>query len=344
VLRYDAADMTPPPADLLELVACPACHSALTPGDGAVTCVGCAARYPILDGLLDCFLASAVERPRTTEVTRANQAYHDAIAAEYEQDVETSQIFGEACQARLAETLARLAGETGGGLLVDLGCGTGNVLVRAREHFDRVLGIDVATRMLAEASAQELPVLRGNAYRLPLPDGCAAVVTAFSVLHHMEDLPGLFREIHRVLRPGGAFHSDWDPNSRLSYGLIRLMRHPVLYRPARSLYRWLAGESREAACYRERNLESVFQLAEYHAFQVSCDADRLAGHARAAGLTPVEVRYHANPPSVTVDDWASLSRGKRLALRLRGLLAGQVRRQHLLPLFMLVARRPEAPA
>jgi ubiquinone/menaquinone biosynthesis C-methylase UbiE/uncharacterized protein YbaR (Trm112 family) len=336
--------MTPPdtlsPAELLRVLVCPRCHGILaTRAEEQVVCEGCSATYPVEGGLLDLYVTGEREGEQATRITRANQEYHDAVAAEYEEDAETSLIFGAACQARLRTLLGQLARETGGELLVDVGCGTGNVLLPAREHFRASVGCDVAPGMLAQARERGLAVLRGNAYRLPLADGAASVVTCFSVLHHLEDLPGFLAEVHRVLRPGGALYSDWDPNSRLSHGLVRLARHPLLYRPARSLWRLVAGESRREACYRQRQLDEVFQLAEYHAFQVSCDPERIRRETRSAGFDTAALHYHANATTLEEDGWGDLSRGKRAALRLRGLLAGELRRERLLPLFLMIARK-----
>jgi uncharacterized protein YbaR (Trm112 family) len=39
------------PADLLEILACPACREALTAKDDALQCVACGRSYPIRDGI-----------------------------------------------------------------------------------------------------------------------------------------------------------------------------------------------------------------------------------------------------------------------------------------------------
>ncbi|NLT54823.1 MAG: class I SAM-dependent methyltransferase [Actinomycetales bacterium] len=50
-----------------------------------------------------------------------------------------------------------------------------------------------------------IPVLRGDAARLPLAPACFDLVTAFDVLEHIEDDAAAAAGVFRVLRPGGTF-------------------------------------------------------------------------------------------------------------------------------------------
>jgi ubiquinone/menaquinone biosynthesis C-methylase UbiE len=47
--------------------------------------------------------------------------------------------------------------------------------------------------------------LVADALRLPLAGGSIGGVLAKGMLHHMLDLRGILREVHRVLAPGGTF-------------------------------------------------------------------------------------------------------------------------------------------
>jgi SAM-dependent methyltransferase len=93
--------------------------------------------------------------------------------------------------------------------LVDLACGTGLVLARFIEQFAEGLGLDLSPRMLAVAARRHLPRTRfqeGNGFELARFVAEAGAVLSRGVLlsHYGERwAPVLFREIRRVLVPGG---------------------------------------------------------------------------------------------------------------------------------------------
>lgn len=100
--------------------------------------------------------------------------------------------------------------------VLDLGCGTGRLglLLAARA---RVVGVDLSHSMLLRARRRSarLRLVVGTAMTLPLRDtSCGAVVSAF-VLRNLPDLTGAFREVTRVLAPGGTIALlDLTPPSR----------------------------------------------------------------------------------------------------------------------------------
>ncbi|MBX3026352.1 ubiquinone/menaquinone biosynthesis methyltransferase [bacterium] len=90
-------------------------------------------------------------------------------------------------------------------LLVDLGCGTGDLCALGRVAGARVVGVDFAAGMLARARARRAAdaLVRGDACELPLRDASATVVTSAFALRNVISIPALLREAARVLRPGG---------------------------------------------------------------------------------------------------------------------------------------------
>jgi ArsR family transcriptional regulator len=96
-----------------------------------------------------------------------------------------------------------------GGTVVDLGTGTGVLLEALAPGADRVIGVDASPEMLEVArqrTSQDLDnadLRLGTLEHLPLSDGEADTMIANMVLHHVADLPGVFREVRRGLRPEG---------------------------------------------------------------------------------------------------------------------------------------------
>jgi SAM-dependent methyltransferase len=58
--------------------------------------------------------------------------------------------------------------------------------------------------------------LRADLHRIPLPDGWADIVFTCASLHHSSDLESMYREVRRVLRPGGHFIFLSEPCKKAS--------------------------------------------------------------------------------------------------------------------------------
>lgn len=104
-----------------------------------------------------------------------------------------------------------LAAPRPGEVLVDLGCGRGRDLCRAAGLVGpagQAIGVDASEEMLARARAatEGLPnvrLVRADLEALGLPAASAEVVVSNCAINHAPDKAAVFREIHRVLRPGG---------------------------------------------------------------------------------------------------------------------------------------------
>ena len=97
--------------------------------------------------------------------------------------------------------------------VLDLGSGGGiDVLLSARRvgPTGRAIGLDMTDGMLtlarrnaAEAGATNVEFLKGEIEAIPLPAASVDVVISNCVVNLAADKPSVFREIARVLRPGG---------------------------------------------------------------------------------------------------------------------------------------------
>src|ERR1700736_6206150 len=107
-----------------------------------------------------------------------------------------------------ADTMLRETALTAGGLVVEVGCGTGRLtLPLAAVTPARVMGVDSEAKMLDVARAKDpagrVEWGRGSAYRLPVGNGEAAVVMMVMVVHLLRQRVRAFSETRRVLAPGG---------------------------------------------------------------------------------------------------------------------------------------------
>jgi arsenite methyltransferase len=93
-----------------------------------------------------------------------------------------------------------------GSLVADIGCGTGATVHYLRRHCRlKAVGLDLSPVMLGQARQQDfgLPLIQGEATRLPFGDRRLSAVTCECVLSLVEDAAAAWREFHRVLAPGG---------------------------------------------------------------------------------------------------------------------------------------------
>ena len=100
-----------------------------------------------------------------------------------------------------------------GETVVDLGCGGGlDVLLAAPKvgPAGRAVGIDMTPEMIerarrnaAKAGASNVEFHLSTIDRLPLPDASADCIVSNCVINLAPDKPAVFREMFRVLKPGG---------------------------------------------------------------------------------------------------------------------------------------------
>jgi len=102
-----------------------------------------------------------------------------------------------------------------GSVVLDIGSGSGtDALIAARlvGAAGRVIGLDLTEAMRRKLHAiirgtgfLNIEVLDGNAEDIPLPSRSVDVVSSNGVLNLVPNKPQAFREIARVLKPGGGF-------------------------------------------------------------------------------------------------------------------------------------------
>jgi len=145
------------------------------------------------------------------DIAQSIRENYDSLADEY-----AHKLFNELRHKPLdRELLDRFASDIAqNGKVCDMGCGPGHVARYLQGAGATVFGLDLSPRMveIARLLNPELSFLVGNMMDLDLQDGLLAGIAAFYAIVNIpkESLPLVFREMERVLQPGGllllAFH------------------------------------------------------------------------------------------------------------------------------------------
>jgi SAM-dependent methyltransferase len=179
----------------VDLLRCLRCGTEPLTRQGPVArCNDCGRGYPMLRPGLINFDGLSTEEPRTW----------------------LERVFANPVSRRIADTflpersgVIDALGLAQGQVLVDLGCGRGELLAQlAGAGLTWRIGVDLALAPLLEAHRQisaghDLLLLRASAYRLPLRDRCVDRVAALHTLGLLKDPAAALSEIRRVLVPGG---------------------------------------------------------------------------------------------------------------------------------------------
>jgi ubiquinone/menaquinone biosynthesis C-methylase UbiE len=131
------------------------------------------------------------------------QAAYDAAAGDYQ--ARFSEDLDQLPLDRRMLDLARRS--VSGGVVLDLGCGTGSAASYISRSGTRAVGLDLSFGMLGSCrSFCELPLCQGDMRHLPFGDQAFAAVVAYYSIQHVRrsELGMVLSEAARVLNPGGT--------------------------------------------------------------------------------------------------------------------------------------------
>lgn len=139
---------------------------------------------------------------------------------------------GDAARRALVDQAALRPGQR----LLDIGCGTGTLVVLLKRLYPdiTVVGLDpdpkalARARRKAERAAVSVRLDRGFSDELPYPDASFDRVFSSFMFHHLEagSKQKTFAEIRRVLKPGGSLHLvDFGGRRSGSGGFLARLLH-----------------------------------------------------------------------------------------------------------------------
>ena len=205
---------------LFALLRCPACETAGLDGTSrSVTCPSCQRRYDASGDFLD-LLEPGMEP--TTHSTEQRLMESELVANLYERfwrPTFVRMIAGRGASGATGGFAGEffilknsLAMDDRDGPWLDLSCGPGlhTRAMAASAPGHTVVGLDLSRAMLEVAARRakgygNVAFVRADAHALPFADGCFGGVNNSGALHAYSDPEMVFREIMRVLRPGGVY-------------------------------------------------------------------------------------------------------------------------------------------
>lgn len=116
------------------------------------------------------------------------------------------------------ELLAKAAAQVQIDSVLDIGCGTGHLMLELAKRFqpDHIIGLDIAEGMVAVANEKLTPnnlpagvsgqAICGDAEDMPFADQRFSLVASSFALQWCPDLSQVFKEVYRSLKNGGSFY------------------------------------------------------------------------------------------------------------------------------------------
>jgi SAM-dependent methyltransferase len=216
----------------LRHLCCPECRSDLARSDDALLCAGCAAGYPIVEGV-----------PRFVSADN----YAASFGVEWSLHARTQ--YDHYSGLRMSED--RFFGETGwprdmrGELILEVGCGSGRFTEHAAGTGATVVSVDYSAAVDANRAANgrrpNVLIAQADAFRLPVRDGYFDRVFCFGVLQHTPDPRAAFLALTRHAKPGGYVVADVYLRSftKVVLGTKYWVRPLTCRLPPDTLYRWV---------------------------------------------------------------------------------------------------------
>ena len=102
-------------------------------------------------------------------------------------------------------------GSWDGKIVVDIGCGPGNVFASVGGQPSLLIGADVSPGALEMARKLTYVPIIADAHDLPFVSGFADIVVLNAALHHCDHMDRVIVEAARLVAPGGILVTDHDP-------------------------------------------------------------------------------------------------------------------------------------
>src|SRR6266576_1264988 len=204
--------------EVLAILRCLDCQGCLTLEPDGLMCLGCARRFPALNGVV---------RFVGEETYAGSFGFQWKLYARTQLDDASGHVSEGAFRRRTGFRPEDLKGK----LVLDVGCGMGRFAEVATRWGARVVGIDLS--LASEVAAKNLEdrqavIFQADVFKLPFAAESFDYIYSIGVLHHTPDCEKAFKILPKLLKPGGRIaiwlYSAYNPWYRMSDAYRKLTR------------------------------------------------------------------------------------------------------------------------
>lgn len=206
---------------------CPVCREDLAEAGGNLDCRKCGCRFPVVAGIPDlrvfpdpyigmeddrkkgALLAERLEQETFASLIDYYYSITSVVPPKHARLYKRSLMTGPGRADAALESWERVSGTKASGRLLEIGCGTGPLLVSAARRGYQVAGVDIAFRWLVAAKKRlseeglQVPLVCACAEALPFRAESFHRVALDSAIEMVADQSRAMQEAHRVMKPHG---------------------------------------------------------------------------------------------------------------------------------------------
>ncbi|MFT4926366.1 MAG: ubiquinone/menaquinone biosynthesis C-methylase UbiE [Phenylobacterium sp.] len=179
--------------------------------------------------------------------------------------------------------------------VLDLGCGTGFIISLVKDIADEVHGVDITEDMMKQidTSSGNIFLKKSVAEETGHPDATFDLVTAYSFLDHLVDYKLVVKEAYRVLKDGGIFYSDLNPNRAFSFMLQEIESNkPAEKKLPHAISREIKGMLHNGEYYEEEfgiSKDALEDAEPEKTINKGFDVAEVEAYAKSLGFSKVTV-------------------------------------------------------